>query len=80
MNDKELALELLKYFEHRLTKKIDEYECREINGLMTHIINNFNIKSDEADVITFECPDCHSPIIEKWSGLECSKCHWWECF
>ena len=35
------------------------------------------IISDVSDEV---CPECGEPIIEKWSGVKCSKCDWWFCF
>jgi DNA repair exonuclease SbcCD ATPase subunit len=26
------------------------------------------------------CPECGEPLIEKWSGVKCSKCDYWECY
>ena len=26
------------------------------------------------------CPKCGSPLKEKWSGVECTKCDYWFCF
>ena len=25
------------------------------------------------------CPECGEPLIEKWSGVKCSKCDYWDC-
>jgi hypothetical protein len=27
-----------------------------------------------------DCPECGSPLIDKWSGVECSRCSYWFCF
>lgn len=26
------------------------------------------------------CPECGSKLIEKMSGIKCSKCEWWFCY
>jgi exosome complex RNA-binding protein Csl4 len=33
-----------------------------------------------SDVIESVCPECSEPLIEKWSGVKCSKCDYWECY
>ena len=33
-----------------------------------------------SDVIESVCPECGEPLIEKWSGVKCSKCEYWECY
>jgi uncharacterized Zn finger protein (UPF0148 family) len=35
---------------------------------------------DNEELITEVCPDCGNPIIEKYSGVKCSKCDWWFCY
>ncbi len=88
MTDNELALSILKYLEYRLTCSLSEYESREINSLIKQIKQNFQITTYEYELISAEidkcpvwraCPVCRSPIIEKWSGIKCSKCDWWSC-
>lgn len=33
-----------------------------------------------SDVIGAVCPECGEPLIEKWSGVKCSKCEYWDCY
>lgn len=35
---------------------------------------------DGIDVSGEVCPECGEPVIEKWSGIKCSKCDWWFCY
>lgn len=35
------------------------------------------LKYDGAESL---CTECGSPLIEKWSGVKCSKCEHWECY
>jgi len=41
------------------------------------------LKTKENEVWNGEtCPDCGSPVIDKWSGVKCSneECGWWFCY
>ncbi|MBA3985005.1 MAG: hypothetical protein H0X63_00125 [Flavobacteriales bacterium] len=33
-----------------------------------------------SDVIESVCPECRKPLIEKWSGVKCNECGYWECY
>jgi hypothetical protein len=35
--------------------------------------------SNDDDMESF-CPKCEKPLIEKWSGVKCSECEYWECY
>lgn len=39
-------------------------------------------QGDESDSLPDPdpCPECGARIIEKWSGVKCSKCDWWFCY
>lgn len=43
-------------------------------------IDNSNEELHISDVIESVCPECGEPLIEKWSGVKCSKCEYWECY
>lgn len=47
MTNKELALELIKYFELRNVTVTDGYEWREINGFILQLKHNFDVTNDE---------------------------------
>jgi hypothetical protein len=34
---------------------------------------------DDNDTEVEPCPECGAPLIEKWSGVKCSKCLYWYC-
>jgi uncharacterized protein (UPF0212 family) len=36
-----------------------------------------NINKDNIEEV---CPKCNEPIIEKWSGIKCNKCEYFECY
>jgi len=37
-------------------------------------------KLDKAHVIKSACPRCGEKLIEKMSGIKCSKCEYWFCY
>jgi len=43
-------------------------------------LDNSNEELHISDVSDEVCPECGEPIIEKWSGVKCSKCDWWFCY
>lgn len=47
MKNKQLALELIKYFERRNLDVTDGYEWREINGFILQLKHNFDITDNE---------------------------------
>ena len=43
-------------------------------------LDNSNEELHISDVSDEVCPECGETIIEKWSGVKCSKCDWWFCY
>lgn len=43
-------------------------------------LDNSNEELNAPDVIKSVCPECGEPLIEKWSGVKCSKCEYWFCY
>jgi len=43
-------------------------------------LDNSNEELHTSDVIEAGCPECGEPLIEKWSGVKCSKCEYCDCY
>ena len=43
-------------------------------------LDNTNEELHISDVSDEVCTECGEPLIEKWSGVKCSKCDWWFCY
>jgi translation initiation factor 2 beta subunit (eIF-2beta)/eIF-5 len=37
-------------------------------------------KSTKLNDEYLNCPECGETLIEKFSGVKCSKCDYWDCF
>jgi exosome complex RNA-binding protein Csl4 len=51
-----------------------------MNKNVKNLNNAENPKLGISDVIESVCPECDEPLIEKWSGIKCSKCEYWDCY
>lgn len=59
---------------------IKKFNKMEENNNLQQNLDNGNEKLYISDVIESVCPECDGHLIEKWSGVKCSKCDYWECY
>lgn len=46
------------------------------NGFWYNDTKNLKLLSDDEEY----CPECNEMLIQKNSGVKCSKCDWWFCY
>ena len=66
--DTDICSSNTKFYKMEESKKLEE------------TLDNSNEELHISDVIESVCPECSEPLIEKWSGVKCSKCDYWECY
>lgn len=61
--------------QEKITKQ--EFNIRLVKSTVL-VLNT--VGSDVENVESNRCPECNGSITEKWSGVKCDSCDYWECY